>query len=127
MKDGIVVIRKMQSEKHENRIRGLVTDTHGEPIPGASIIVKGTRTGTSTNIEGEFTLDVKSDKVALEISFIGMKKQTLQVDATRKKMLEIVLVDDVKTLEDVVVTGYSNVRKSSFQVMICVRFHKRIF
>ena len=114
MKDGIVVIRKMQSEKHENRIRGLVTDTHGEPIPGASIIVKGTRTGTSTNIEGEFTLDVKSDKVALEISFIGMKKQTLQVDATRKKMLEIVLVDDVKTLEDVVVTGYSNVRKSSF-------------
>ena len=106
MKDGIVVIRKMQSEKRENRIRGLVTDTHGEPIPGASVIVKGTRTGTSTNIEGEFTLDVKSDKVALEISFIGMKKQTLQVDATRKKMLEIALVDDVKTLEDVVVTGY---------------------
>ena len=43
-----------------------------------------------------------------------MKKQTLQVDATRKKMLEITMVDDVKTLEDVVVTGYSNVRKSSF-------------
>ena len=114
VKDGIVVIRKMQSEKRENRIRGLVTDTHGEPIPGASVVVRGTRTGTSTNIEGEFTLDVKGDKVALEISFIGMKKQTLQVDATRKKMLEIVLVDDVKTLEDVVVTGYSNVRKNSF-------------
>ncbi len=76
--------------------------------------MKGTRTGTSTNIEGEFTLDVKSDKVALEVSFIGMKKQTVQVDATRQKMLEIILVDDVKTLEDVVVTGYSNVRKSSF-------------
>lgn len=114
VKDGIVVIRKMQSEKRENRIRGMVVDANKEPIPGASIIVKGTRTGTSTNIEGEFTLDVKSDKVALEVSFIGMKKQTLQVDATRKKMLEITLVDDVKTLEDVVVTGYSNVRKSSF-------------
>ena len=72
-------------------------------------MVKGTRTGTSTNIEGEFTLDVKDDKVTLEISFIGMKKQTLQVDATRKKMLEITMLDDVKTLEDVVVTGYSRI------------------
>ena len=114
VKDGIVVIRKMQAEKRENRIRGMVTDSNKEPIPGASIIVKGTRSGTSTNIEGEFTLDVKSDKVTLEVSFIGMKKQTVQVDATRKKMLEITMVDDVKTLDDVVINGYSNVRKSSF-------------
>ena len=114
VKDGIVVIRKMQTEKRENRIRGMVVDANREPIPGASIIVKGTRTGTSTNIEGEFTLDVKNEKVTLEVSFIGMKKQTLQVDASRKKMLEITLVDDVKTLDDVVVTGYSNVRKTSF-------------
>lgn len=114
VKDGIVVVRKLQAEKRDNRIRGTVIDSNKEPILGASIIVKGTRTGTSTNIEGEFTLDVKDDKVTLEISFIGMKKQTLQVDATRKKMLEITMLDDVKTLEDVVVTGYSNVRKSSF-------------
>ena len=87
VKDGIVVIRKMQAEKRENRIRGMVVDSNREPIPGASIIVKGTRTGTSTNIEGEFTLDVKNDKVTLEVSFIGMKKQTLQVDATRKFMI----------------------------------------
>lgn len=114
VKDGIVVVRKLQTEKRDNRIRGTVIDSNKEPIPGASVIVKGTRTGTSTNIEGEFTLDVKSDKVTLEVSFIGMKKQTLQVDATRRKSLEITLVDDVKTLDDVVVTGYSNVRKTSF-------------
>lgn len=75
VKDGIVVIRKMQTEKRENRIRGMVVDANREPIPGASIIVKGTRTGTSTNIEGEFTLDVKNDKVTLEVSFIGMKSR----------------------------------------------------
>ena len=114
VKDGIVVVRKLQTEKRDNRIRGTVIDSNKEPIPGASVIVKGTRTGTSTNIEGEFTLDVKSDKVTLEVSFIGMKKQTLQVDATRRKSLEITLVDNVKTLDDVVVTGYSNVRKTSF-------------
>jgi len=114
VKDGIVVIRKMKSDKGDRRVHGMVVDATGEPIPGASVLVKGTRTGTSTNIEGEFTLNVNSDKVALEVSFIGMKKQTVQVDATRKKALEIVLVDDVKTLDDVVVTGYSNVRKTSF-------------
>lgn len=112
MKNGIVVIRKMQKEKH--RIKGLVVDAIGEPIPGASVIVKGTRTGSSTNIEGEFNLEVEGEKVDLEVSFIGMKKQIVHVDATRKKMVEVTLVDDVKTLEDVVVTGYSNVRKSSF-------------
>ena len=53
MKDGIVVIRRMHTEKRVNRIRGTVFDANKEPIPGASIIVKGTRTGTSTNIEGE--------------------------------------------------------------------------
>lgn len=42
MKDGIVVIRKMQAEKRENRIRGMVVDSNRDPIPGASIIVKGT-------------------------------------------------------------------------------------
>ena len=68
----------------------------------------------------------------LEVSFIGMKKQTVQVDAySSGKRFEITLVDDVKTLEDVVVTGYSNVRKSSFtvvrlrfRVMTCVRCHR---
>ncbi|EJW95309.1 protein containing Secretin/TonB, short, partial [gut metagenome] len=112
MKNGIVVIRKMQKEKH--RIKGLVVDAIGEPIPGASVLVKGTRIGSSTNIEGEFNLEVEGDKVDLEVSFIGMKKQIVHVDASRKKMVEITMVDDVKTLDDVVVTGYSNVRKSSF-------------
>lgn len=115
MKDDIVVIRQLKEDQSsENRIRGTVLDSNGEPIPGATVMVQGTRTGTSTNIEGVFTLDVKSSKVTLEVSFIGMKKQAVQVDASRKKMLDIVLLDDVKTLDDVVITGYSNVRKNSF-------------
>ena len=95
-------------------VTGRVTDENNEPIPGASILVKGTRTGISTNMEGEFTLNVKGDKVTLEVSFIGMKKKTLKVDATQKKALEITLETDVKTLDDVVVTGYGNVRKTGF-------------
>ena len=103
MKDGIVVIRK---QKRENRVRGMVTDSHGEPIPGASIIVKGTRTGTSTNIEGEFTLDVKNDKVTLEVSFIGMKKVTYNFPATEDVRHNVVMEEDQVELQDVVVIGY---------------------
>lgn len=115
VKDDIVVIRQLQNdEQRDNRVRGLVVDSNGEPIPGASVLVKGTRNGASTNIEGIFTLNVPSNKVTLEVSFIGMKKQTVQVDATSKKQLEIMMADDVKTLDDVVITGYSNVSKSSF-------------
>lgn len=102
------------TENQDNRIHGMVVDENKEPIPGASIVVKGTHRGVSTNMEGEFTLNVKENKVTLEVSFIGMKKQTLQVDATRKKALEITLVTDVKTLDDVVITGYSNIKKTSF-------------
>ena len=108
VKDGIVVIRKMQAEKRENRIRGMVVDSNREPIPGASIIVKGTRTGTSTNIEGEFTLDVKNDKVTLEVSFIGMKKVTYNFPATEDVRHNVVMEEDQVELQDVVVIGYGS-------------------
>ena len=109
VKDGIVVIRKMQAEKRENRIRGMVVDSNREPIPGASIIVKGTRTGTSTNIEGEFTLDVRDDKVALEISFIGMK--TKEVNYAGQKELDVVLEEELSEMDEVVVTGYQKIER----------------
>lgn len=121
--DKTVIIRRRQdggtpdekgTERRNRRIHGMVTDENNEPIPGASVVVKGTRTGISTNLEGEFTLNVSDDKVTLEVSFIGMKKKTLKVDATRNKALEITLETDVKTLDDVVVTGYGNVRKTGF-------------
>ena len=108
VKDGIVVIRKMQAEKRENRIRGMVVDSNRDPIPGASIIVKGTRTGTSTNIEGEFTLDVKNDKVTLEVSFIGMKKVTYNFTATEDVRHNVVMEEDQVELQDVVVIGYGS-------------------
>ena len=97
-------------------VTGKVVDNEGLEVIGGNVTVKGKQnTGTITDINGKYTITVSDpQKDVLVFSFIGMKKQTLQVDATRKKMLEITMVDDVKTLEDVVVTGYSNVRKSSF-------------
>ena len=74
VKDGIVVVRKQQTEKSDNRIRGTVVDSNKEPIPGASIIVKRELARVLLPIlRVNFTLDVESDKVALEVSFIGMK------------------------------------------------------
>lgn len=102
------------SDQTDRTIKGSVTDSSKEPIPGASIVVKGTRKGTSTNVEGDFTLEVDSDIVTLEISFIGMKTKEITVNAAEKKMLEIVLEEDVATLSDVVVTGYADIKKTTF-------------
>lgn len=109
--NGILAIRKT---KQELRVHGTVKTVTGEPIPGATVLIKGTRKGTSTNIDGDFTLDVPQPDVTLEISFIGMKKITVQADATKRKSLELTLTDDTKVIDEVVVNGYSTMKKTSF-------------
>ena len=104
-----------QVKQERVKLSGNIKDKNGNVLPGVTVFIGNSDIGTSSDINGNYQLAIlKGNAVEIVYSFIGMKKQTLQVDATRKKMLEITMVDDVKTLEDVVVTGYSNVRKSSF-------------
>lgn len=109
--NGILVIRKM---KQDLRIHGTVRSETGEPIPGASVVIKGTRTGTSTNLDGEFSLEVPNDEVTLEISFIGMKKVTTHVNVSKRKSVDVVLYDDAKAIDEVVVTGIYTRKAESF-------------
>lgn len=109
--NGILVIRKTRQNL---RVHGTVKNDQGEPIPGATVLIKGTRKGTSTNLDGEFSLDVPEENVTLEFSFIGMKKVTLHADASRHKPLDITLTDDTKAIDEVVVTGYYTQKKTTF-------------
>ncbi|WP_297090364.1 TonB-dependent receptor [uncultured Draconibacterium sp.] len=92
----------------QSTISGTVKDADGEPLPGVTVVVKGTTQGTSTNIDGEFTLTgVPADAVLL-ISFVGMKTQEITVgDQTS---FNVVLEADAIGLEEVVAIGYT-VRK----------------
>lgn len=91
------------------QVTGKVVDATGEPIIGASILIKGTTNGFITDIDGNFTLkNVPADAV-LEISFIGYQKQEIKVDG--KSVINVTLQEDTEMLEEVVVVGYGSMRK----------------
>ena len=91
-------------------IKGTICDESGEPIIGASVIVKGTSNGTISDLDGKFTLSV-SDKAVIEISFVGYETQEIKMN-TSKTDFKIVLRDDAELLEEVVVVGYGVQKKS---------------
>ncbi len=93
---------KPLAEQQKNTVRGTVTDQAGEPIIGASIVIKGTSKGVVTDTEGRFAIDV-SNGSTLEISCIGYEKRVLKVGAQRN--VSITLAEDTKSLSDVVVTA----------------------
>ena len=103
-----------QQKRH---ITGVVKDIKGETIIGANIMIKGTGTGVSTNIDGEFSIEAATGD-ELIVSFIGYLTQTIKIDS--QKTLNIKLLEDTKTLEEVVVVGYTVQTKSAVTGSVAV-------
>lgn len=100
---------EVQATQQSNlKVSGIVKDNMGEPVIGASIAVKGGTTGTISDIDGKFTLNVSKGAV-IEVSFIGYKTQEFKIDSSKE--LNIVLKDDAEMLQEVVVVGYGTMRK----------------
>lgn len=91
----------------QNNITGTVTDTQGEPLTGASVLIKGTQQGVSTDIDGNFALKVAQGKT-LVVSYIGYITQEVPVKGTN---LNIVLKEDQQILDEVVVVGYGTMQR----------------
>ncbi len=91
-------------------VTGKVVDANGEPIPGASIVIKGTSTGTITDMEGVFKLSTVAPEATLIFSFVGMKTQ--EVELAGKDRFNIVLVEESLGLDEVVVTALGISRES---------------
>ena len=92
------------------RITGTVTDEFKEPLIGASILVTGTSTGTITDFDGNFSIQLPVGKTEIQVSYIGYTMQTLQVGTNN--VINVQLKPDALTLDDVVVIGYGTQRKS---------------
>lgn len=84
-------------------VSGTVKDVHGAGIPGANVLVKGSTTGTSTNVEGKYSISVVDDGSVLIFSSIGYASQEVAVG--NRTTVDIVLTDDVKQLGEVIVTA----------------------
>lgn len=92
------------------RITGVVTDSKGEPVIGASVFEKGTKNGTVTDIDGNYSLNV-SDNSEVEISYIGFANQNIKVRGNSN--FNFVLKEDAQTMEEVVVVGYGQQKKAN--------------
>ena len=92
-------------------VTGIITagDTR-ETLPGATIIIKGTTTGAVSNIDGKYSISVKSDKAVLVFSYVGY--QTKEVELGSQTVVDVILEPKKTTLDEIVVIGYGSVRKS---------------
>lgn len=98
--------------QQQRTVKGTILDDNGEPIIGASIIVKGNnQIGTISDIDGNFTLKVPEDNSLLVISFIGMQSQELRIP--KNGVMKVVLSDNTELLDEVVIVGYGQQKKAS--------------
>lgn len=105
-----VTIGEKASEYFALEVSGKVTDENGEPLPGASILEKGTTNGTSSDVDGNFSLSVTGQNSVLVFSFIGYASKEVPVGSQTN--FNIQLEPDMRTLNEVVVVGYGTVKKS---------------
>ncbi|AWW32746.1 SusC/RagA family TonB-linked outer membrane protein [Echinicola strongylocentroti] len=100
--------RPVQVVEEEIKVDGEIVNEEGEPIPGATVLVKGGSVGTAADIDGKFSLEVPEGST-LKISFVGFVSQEIEVG--NQRFLKIVLKEDLKQLDEIVVVGYGTQKK----------------
>ncbi len=115
--------------KIENKtVSGTVLDDIGEPLAGVTVMIEGTSKGTSTDVDGNFTLLVSKPNITLVFSYVGMKTQQIKVDKDFK-YIRIHMEAIPNMMEEVVVTGYQNIKREnatgSYQIIRAEDMDKR--
>ena len=127
VEDKLIVIRKTNEvlacdttdkKNVAQSVKGTVVDETGKPLPGVTVVIRGTTVGVATDIDGGFSIVLPVDTATLVFTFVGMETRYVKIAALKKgetrKALRVAMKEDKIALEDVVVTGYANIRKSSF-------------
>ena len=108
-----IIIRKVETVttgKTSRTIRGVITDKSNEPLPGVTVLLKGTSVGTASNTKGEFILEVTGSVDSLVVTFVGMKTQYVKL-LSDKDSYRIRMEYDVEEMQEVVVTGYQTINR----------------
>ncbi|WP_318348497.1 TonB-dependent receptor [Aquipluma nitroreducens] len=96
--------------QQQKSITGKVVDSGGNPLPGVTVVVKGTTNGTITDIDGNYSIGKIADSSTLQFSFVGMKSQEVVIG--NQKSINVTLLDETIGIEEVVAIGYGTVKKS---------------
>ncbi len=108
MGDKLIVIVPGGTDAADKKVTGKVSNTHGEPLPGVTVKVEGTNTGAVTNGEGRFELNAPG-LASLVFTYVGFLPKTVAIN--NREQLEVVLEEDTRGLNEVVVVGYGNQKK----------------
>ncbi len=103
-------LSKHNSIQKQKSVSGKVTDSSGLPLPGVTVILKGTTQGTITDTEGVYSISEVPDDAILVFSFVGMKMQEVSVDG--KTSINVILTEESIGIEEVVAIGYGTMKKS---------------
>ena len=95
------------------QVSGVVLDSNGEPIPGATVLVKGTTIGTATDLDGRYSITIPPSSQSLVFSFVGFSTQEVTIQG--RSTISVSMQEDVSMLQEVVVAGYSNSMDRSLQ------------
>jgi TonB-linked SusC/RagA family outer membrane protein len=96
----------LSGEQQQDSISGIVSSNSGETLPGVTVLIKGTINGTTTNIDGHYSISKISDSTILQFSFMGMIAQEVLVG--NQKIINIIMIADAIGLDEVVVIGYGS-------------------
>ncbi|MDM8158443.1 SusC/RagA family TonB-linked outer membrane protein [Labilibaculum sp. K2S] len=99
----------LEESVQEKEVHGTVTDENGIPLPGVSVVIKGTTIGAATDIDGNYTISFDNENAVLVYSFVGMLPQELVYNG--QALLNITLQADSEQMDEVVVTGYQTISK----------------
>lgn len=110
----VCAICSINASAQTRNITGTVTDDTGEPLAGASIMIKGVNTGTVTDIDGKFSIAVSQKDPVIKVTYVGMLpfEKTL-TDADMSHSLDIVMIPNAAVMDEVVVTGFQNIKKEN--------------
>lgn len=108
--EGMTINNPSGFSQQSKKLTGTVKSGDGEPLPGVTVIVKGTTTGTVTNADGGFLLDVPGTAESLMFSFVGMAPQEVAIG--EQTVFNIIMISETIGLDEIVAIGYGTVKKS---------------
>ena len=109
--NGVVLLTVNRIEKNQEiTIKGKVTDVSGSPLPGVNVVEKGTINGAITDLDGNYSLAVSSNDAILSFSYVGYLTEEIKIAG--QTTVDLTMIEDIKSLDEVVVIGYGTVKKS---------------
>lgn len=105
-----LIVPYMASAQQAVTVQGRVTDAENQPLIGVSVLVKGTTTGVSTGIDGDYTITAPADGT-LEFAFLGLKTQDIEIGS--RSIINVVMEEDKTSIDEVVVVGYGVQKRGS--------------